>query len=94
MLKSDQERALGRVLKNLKAHGGNNTQTMLATSPVGASRASGIVERAVQTVEGQIGSLKLALEKRLGVKLPTAKLRNALAGRGCCQPLDDVRGEW
>ena len=69
ILKSDQEAALGTVLRSARVHRGDNTQTMLEKSPVGDSRANGFVERAVQSVEGQVRTLKLALEARIGMKL-------------------------
>ena len=38
-------------------------------SPVASSSSDGLAERAVQTIEGQIRVMKLALEGRLGTKL-------------------------
>ena len=69
ILKSDQEFALGKVLRSAKVHRGANTQTMLENSPVGDSRSNGFIESAVGRVEGQVRTLKLALEKHLGHRL-------------------------
>ena len=69
-LKSDQEVALGKVLRNAKIHRGENTQTMLEKSPVANSRSNGFIERAIQTAERQIKTMKSALDRRLDVKMP------------------------
>ena len=71
VIKSDQEVALGKVLRNAKTHRGEHTQTMLEQSPVADSRSNGFIERAIQTVEGQIRTMKCALDRRLGVKVPS-----------------------
>ena len=63
VLKSNQEVALGKVLRNAKIHRGDNTQTMLEQSPVADSRSNGFIERAIQTVEGQIRTMKSALDR-------------------------------
>ena len=39
-------------------------------SPVGSSASNGVIERGVQTIEGQIRVIKNALEERLNVKVP------------------------
>ena len=44
-------------------------RTIVEESPVASHGSNGIVERAVQTVEGQIRVMKLALEGRLGQKI-------------------------
>ena len=41
-------------------------RTIVEESPVGSKGSNGIVERAVQTIEGQIRVMKLALEARIG----------------------------
>ena len=69
-LKSDQEAALGKVLKSATIHRGEHTQTMLEQSPFADSRSNGFVERAIQTVEGQIRAMKSALDRRLGIRVP------------------------
>ena len=70
ILKSDQEYALGKVLRSAKIHRGEGTQTMLENSPVGDSRSNGFIECAVERVEGQVRTMKLALEERIGIKIP------------------------
>ena len=69
MLKSDQEAALGKVLRHAKAHRGEGTQTMTEESPVKDSQSNGFIERSIQTIEGQVRTLNLALEKCIGRKL-------------------------
>ena len=40
-------------------------------SPVGSSGSNGVIERTVQAIEGQVRTLKLALESRIGVGIPS-----------------------
>ena len=40
------------------------------SSPEGSSQSNGIAERAVQSVEGQVRTMKLALERRVSCKIP------------------------
>ena len=68
VLKADQE-ALGKVLRHAKAHRGEGTQTMTEESPVKDSQGNGFIERSIQTIEGQVRTLKLALENCIGRKL-------------------------
>ena len=70
IIKSDQEISLGKAVRSMKLHRGDNTQVMFEESPVGDSMSNGVVERAIQSIEGQVRTLKLALENRLGGKLP------------------------
>jgi hypothetical protein len=46
------------------------SRTIVEYSPVGSSGSNGVVERAVHTVEGRVRVLKMALEERLGSKVP------------------------
>ena len=41
ILKSDQERALSSLIKKIRTHRGDQTQTMQENSPVGDSRSMG-----------------------------------------------------
>ena len=68
-LKSDQERALAALIKKIRTRRGDQTQTMQEDSPVGDSKANGLVEGTIQTVQGQIRTMSSALEARLGVKV-------------------------
>ena len=69
VLKSDQEAALGKVLRHAKAHRGEGTQTMTEESPVKDSQSNGFIERPIQTIERQVRTLELALENCIGRKL-------------------------
>ena len=40
-------------------------------SPVGSSGPNGVIERAVRAVEGQVRTIKLALESQVGVEIPS-----------------------
>ena len=41
------------------------------SSPVGSSQSNGMIERAIQDVEGQVRTMKLAFESHLGEKIPS-----------------------
>jgi hypothetical protein len=68
IIKSDQEAAIAYLIKDIVLERGDEKgcRTIVEESPVGSSGSNGIVERAVQTVEGQIRVMKLALEDRIG----------------------------
>jgi hypothetical protein len=74
IVKTDQEPAIAFLVKDLVAERGDEkgSRTIVEHSPIASSGSNGVVERAVQTVEGQIRVLKLALEERLGVKVPAS----------------------
>ena len=67
ILKSDQEPAIEALVKDVVAARGQ-ALTMVEKSPIGSSGSNGVVERAVQGVEGQIRTLRSACEDRLQVK--------------------------
>lgn len=69
LLKTDQEVALKAVMDKMRTHRGDQTQTMFEFSPVGDSRSNGLVERTIQTVEGQVRTMRGALESRLNRRL-------------------------
>ena len=43
---------------------------VVENSPVGSSQSNGVAEKAIQSVQGQVRVLKLALEKRRGIQIP------------------------
>ena len=47
-----------------------NGNMALENSPVGESQSNGMVERAIQTWEGQVRTMKDALETRIGMEIP------------------------
>ena len=51
----------------------NARRTIIEQSPVGSSGSNGVVERAAQTIEGQIRVMKSALEGRIGKKVDAEK---------------------
>ena len=63
ILKSDGEAAIKDLLNRVGDLRGQPTQ--LETSPATDSRANGLAERAVQSVQKQVRTLKLALERNL-----------------------------
>ena len=71
VLKSDQEKALEALFNKVRTHRGDQTQTMREVSPVGDSKSNGFIERSIQSVQGQIRTMRHALEARLGTKIAT-----------------------
>ena len=71
IIKTDQEPAIEYLMKDIVEARGNDKgcRTIVEESPVKSKGSNGIVERAVQTIEGQIRVMKLALEGRLGQKI-------------------------
>ena len=64
LVKSDQEAAICRIVNEvgrLRAAGGGG-RFIIENSPVGSSASNGVVERAKQSVQGQVRVMKLALE--------------------------------
>ena len=49
--------------------GEKGSRTIVEESPVGSSGSNGVVARAVQSIEGQVRVLKLALESRIGQEI-------------------------
>ena len=71
--KSDQEPAIVSLVDAIgrqKAILGG--RWVVECSPVGSHASNGVVERAIQSVEGQVRVLKSALEERWKVKVPAA----------------------
>ena len=68
-LKGDQEPAI-QDLMNEVARIRRPAATMIEEAPVGESQSNGVIERGVQTAEGQIRVLKDALESRIESKIP------------------------
>ena len=72
VMKSDQEEAIKAVVTDvgrLRASGGGGKYVM-EHSPVKASASNGVIERGIQSIEGQVRVLLDALETRWGVKIP------------------------
>ena len=68
IIKTDQEPSIDALVKDVvKARG--RAATVVEKSPVGSSGSNGVVERAVQAVEGLIRTLKIACEARWGLRL-------------------------
>ena len=65
IVKSDQEASV-RVLAEELVKQRDAGRTIVEESSVGSSGSNGVVERAVQGIEGQIRVILLALEQRVG----------------------------
>ena len=68
VVKSDQEPAIAIFIKDL-VQARRGVATVVEESPVASSQSNGVVERAIQGVEGLIRTLKCACEARWGVQL-------------------------
>ena len=69
VIKSDQEPALKDLLRVVKAERPEAIELQPEESPVGESKSNGEIERAIQTVQGQMRTLKLGLESRYQRKI-------------------------
>ena len=56
-------------MDKMRTRRGDQTQTMSELSPVGDSKSNGLIERTIQTVEGQVRTLRCAFEAKLNRKL-------------------------
>ena len=73
-VKSDNEPAMSALVTQIgKLRAANGGQTFsVEMSPAYSSASNGVVERGVQTVQGQVRVLRSAVEEKWGVKLETA----------------------
>ena len=72
VVKSDQEEAIKSVVSEvgkLRAAGGGG-KFIVENSPVGSSASNGIIERGIQSIEGQVRVLMDALEDRWKLRIP------------------------
>ena len=65
IMKTDQESSVKALIEDIVKER-DDGRTVLEESPVGSSGSNGVVERAVQGIEGQIRVILLALEERIG----------------------------
>ena len=68
ILCSDQEPAIIDLIEGVIAE--RQEPTIPQNSPVGESQSNGLVERAVRSVKDQVRTLRLALQKRVGCRIP------------------------
>ena len=66
-----KEVAIAYLVKDIGLEQGDakGCLTIVEETPVGSSGNSGVVEKAVQSIEGQIRVMKLALEDRIGQEI-------------------------
>ena len=67
-IKTDQEPAIKNLVDDIK-RARLGVETFHEHSPVGSSASNGVIERGVQTLEGQVRVLKDALEQRWKTKI-------------------------
>jgi len=65
MVKTDQENSVKALIEDLVAQR-EEGRTIVEESPVKSSGSNGVVERAAQSVEGQIRVVLMALEEKIG----------------------------
>ena len=70
IVKSDQEPAIKFLVKDIVQQR-TSARTLVEESPKYSSASNGIVERAIQTCEGQIRSLKSQVDERYMVRIVT-----------------------
>ena len=68
ILCSDQEPAILDLIEEVIA--ARKEPTVPQHSPVGESQSNGLVERAVRSIKDQVRTLRLALQKRVGCRIP------------------------
>ena len=66
VIRYDQESSLSKVVNDVKVHHGEGVQLVPEVRPKNESKSAGLVERANQSVEGQIRVMLSALEDKLG----------------------------
>ena len=85
IVKTDQEPAVKFLMKDL-VDSRESGRTIVEEAPVGSKGSNGIVERAAQTVEGQIRVMKSALEGRLRRRIGAMRRRRRRKiGRASCR---------
>ena len=76
IVKSDQEPSLRALVEEIGRVRGTRSsgKWIVENSPVGSSQSNGVIERAMQSIEGQLRVLKLALERRWMAEIPVHHL--------------------
>ncbi len=67
ILRTDRERAIRKLVRVVSSL--RKGRTFPEPTPVGYCQSNALVERAVQSVEGQKRTFKLNLEKKIGEKI-------------------------
>jgi hypothetical protein len=71
-IKTDNEEAVKALVSEIgrvRAGGGSQARMNVETSPAYSSASNGVVERGIQSVQGQLRVLRSALEEKLEVKI-------------------------
>ena len=68
IVKGDQEPAIAALIEDVARHRAG-ARTIPEHSPVGSSGSNGLIERAIQSVEAQVRTMKAAFENRIRVKI-------------------------
>lgn len=69
ILKTDQEPAMKSLLEDIRGRR-PKAKTFVEHSPVRESASNGVIERGIQSVQGMLRSLKIALEEKRGMSSP------------------------
>jgi len=69
IVKSDQEPAMKAVVEEI-ARWRAPAKTIMEQSPVGSSQSNGVIERAIQSYEGLLRTMKSGLETKWSAKIP------------------------
>ena len=98
VLKSDQEPAIKALLQSVKRE--KHQDIAFEHSPVAEHQSNGVAERTVKTVQGQVRTMKLALEARISEKVVETSdlipwlIRRAAMLVNIGQRGDDGRTAW
>merc|ERR1712185_638927 len=69
ILKSDQEPSIKELLRAVKRERAEDTEILSEESPVGEHASNGAVEKAIQDVQAQIRTMRLAIQGRYKCRL-------------------------
>ena len=98
VLKSDQEPSIKALLQSVKRE--KHQDISFERSPVAEHQSNGVAERAVKTVQGQVRTMKMALEARISEKVVETSdlipwmVRHAAMLVNIGQRGDDGRTAW
>ena len=95
IIKSDQDAAIQSLMKEVVEvrEDTNARRTIIEQAPVGSSGSSGVVERAAQTIEGQIHVMKSAFEGLWPSAIMASSSRRAFIGHLILAKAAEARGD-
>ena len=89
IVKTDQESSVKYAVRGL-AESREEGKTIPEESPVGSSQSNGVVERAVQEIDGRFRAIYLGLQDRIGIRCQ--RKNSGFHTRLCCVSLESDAG--